>query len=198
MTEALEQPHVLMAEYERRLRDIGSVDVIEQERKQLSLELKRLAVQEDRVTEAYVSEAMELDRYKIEMDKLREGRNGLEELENQLGQRASQEQDAKAGLRYLQEFCNRVSEGLGNLNFEDRQKLLRLVVERITVEDNRVRIETIIPPDHDVQLRTRRPELVEGSSLYITSGNYNSRDVCEEGFILPTGGFPIGPYRSSS
>ena len=164
VTEALEQPHVLMAEYERRLRDIGSVNVIDKERKQPSLELMRLAVQEDRVTEAYVNEAMEFNRYKIEMDKLRERRNGLEELENQLGQRARQEQDAKAGLRYLEQFCDRVSEGLEILSFEDRQKLLRLVVERITVEDNRVRIETIIPPEQDVLLRTRRPEPVEGPS----------------------------------
>ena len=79
------------------------------------------------------------------MGKLGERRSGLEELENQLGQRAEQEQDAKAGARYLEEFCDRVSEGLESINFEDRQKLLRLVVERITVEDNMVRIETIIP-----------------------------------------------------
>ena len=105
---------------------------------------------------------MELNRYKYEMGKLRERRSGLEELENKLRQRAKQEQDAKAGLRYLEEFCDRVSEGLESLNFEDRQKLLRLVVERITVEDNRVRIETIIPPDQDVLLRTRPPEPVEG------------------------------------
>ena len=162
VAEALEQPQVLMAEYERRLSDLGSVDVIEQERNQLSLELKRLVVQEDRVTEAYIKEAMELNRYKYEMGKLGERRSGLEKLENQLGQRAKQEQDAKAGVRYLEEFCDRVSEGLESINFEDRQKLLRLVVERITVEDNMVRIETIIPPDQDMQLRTRRPELVEG------------------------------------
>ena len=108
---------------------------------------------------------MELDRYKNEMEKLRKRRSGLEGLEDQLGRRAKEEQDAKAGLRYLEEFCGRVSKGLESLSFEDRQKLLQLIVERITVEDNGVRIVTIIPPNQDVQLRARRPEPVEGSHL---------------------------------
>ena len=165
VAEALKQPHILIAEYERRLSDLGSVDAIERERKQLSLALKRLAVQEDRITEAYLNEAMEIDRYKIEMEKLRQRRGGLEERDSQQVRRSKQEQSANAGLRYLNDFCQRVSNGLESLSFEDRQKLLRLVVERITVEDNRVRIETIIPPDKDVQLRTRRPEPVEGQFM---------------------------------
>ena len=107
---------------------------------------------------------MELDRYKAEMEKLRERRTGLDVMETQPGRRAKQEQDANAGLRYLEEFCHRISDGIESLSFEDRQKSLRLVVERITVEDNNVRIETIIPPDQDVLLRTRRPEHVEGRS----------------------------------
>jgi hypothetical protein len=45
--------------------------------------------------------------------------------------------------------------------FDDRQQLLRLVVEGITVEDDVFRVETVIPVD-DGKLRHRRPELVEG------------------------------------
>jgi len=162
LAEALKQPNILIAEYERRLSDLGSADAIEREQKQLSLAQKRLAVQEDRITEAYVNEAMELNRYKIEMEKLRERRGGLANMQNQMLRKAAQEQDANAGLRYLKNFCDRVSQSLENLTYEDRQKLLLLVVERITVEDNRVRIETIIPPNQGVQLRTRRTEPVEG------------------------------------
>ena len=164
VAEALKQPNILIAEYERRFSDLGSADAIEREQKQLSLAQKRLAVQEDRITEAYVNEAMELNRYKIEMEKLRERRGGLANMQNQMLRKATQEQDANAGLRYLKNFCDRVSQSLENLTYEDRQKLLRLVVERITVEDNRVRIETIIPPNQGVQLRTRRPEPVEGQA----------------------------------
>ena len=50
----------------------------------------------------------------------------------------------------MEEFYDRVSEGLESISFKDRQKLLRLVVEGITVEDNSVGTVTIIPPDQDM------------------------------------------------
>ena len=48
------------------------------------------------------------------------------------------------------------------MTFEERQDLLRLLVDRITVGDETVRVETIIPSGDDHgQLRTRRGEPVE-------------------------------------
>jgi len=47
------------------------------------------------------------------------------------------------------------------LTFDERQQLLRLVIERITVENGVARTDTVIPPDLD-NLRNRYPELVEG------------------------------------
>jgi hypothetical protein len=50
------------------------------------------------------------------------------------------------------------------MTFSERQNLLRLLVERITVEGGQVKVGTIIPKgDDDVQLRTRRGEPVEPS-----------------------------------
>ena len=50
--------------------------------------------------------------------------------------------------------------GLDALTFEERERPLRLVVERITVDNGTVRIETVIPSDD--KLRTAHPEPVEG------------------------------------
>ena len=67
----------------------------------------------------------------------------------------------KPGAVHLERFCGEVVSGLDVLTFEERQKLLRLVVERTIVKDNRVRIETVIPTDrqHAGLLSTRDPEL---------------------------------------
>ncbi len=71
--------------------------------------------------------------------------------------------DSLATLSHLEQFCRHVSEGLDALTFEECQELLRLVVERITVDNCRVRIETIIPTGgEDEQLRTLRPEPSKG------------------------------------
>ena len=55
-----------------------------------------------------------------------------------------------------------MAQGLEAMTFEERQQLLRLVVEGITVENGLVRVETVIPTGQDQdQLRYARRELVE-------------------------------------
>ena len=98
----------------------------------------------------------------MEMDKLRARGAELEGASRDLTRRAEKEQGADDALEHLETFCHRIGEGLGNMSFEARQDLLRLLVDRITVENDIVRVETIIPSGDDYgQLRIRRGELVE-------------------------------------
>ena len=155
---------MLAAEYERRLKAAGQPDAMERQRKQLATALRRLKGQEDRVTDAYVNEAMDLNRYKAEMDKYRTLLHEIESASKEMERKAADVADNRAALDHLHKFCDRVSRGIDSLAFEERQQLLRLVVESITVQDDRVRIATIIPTDGDEgQLRARHLELVEGS-----------------------------------
>ena len=164
VSDALQSPEVLAHEYQRRLALASSPQGLEVERRHVSLALKRVHVQEDRVTDAYVNEAMDLERYKAEMDRLRQRRDELQRAAQEIDQRERQELDSRRALEHLESFCQRVARGLDNLTFEERQHLLQLLVERITVEDGRVRVEAAIPTPRgeDVQLRARHPEPVEG------------------------------------
>ena len=170
VSEALQQPEVLAQEYEKRLAEALLPASIEIDKKQISLALKRVRAQEDRVTEAYINEAMGLERYKDEMVKLRARREQLERAAEDMERSKQREQDSKRALENLRGFCDRVAKGLGSLTFGEKQKLLRLVVERITITDGKVKIETIIPTGEDpVQLRTRHPEPVEGCATKVTA-----------------------------
>ena len=74
-----------------------------------------------------------------------------------------------------------MSEGLEGINFEDRRKLLRLVVERITVEDNMVVIETIIP----LTKICNRVHAVLSDSLYrIPPDSAAAESVSKDGSFL--------------
>jgi site-specific DNA recombinase len=162
VAEALRRPELLVGEYQRRLVESGSVTDLEFEQKQVSLALKRVTGREDRITDAYVNEAMDLERYKAEMGRLRAEREELQRMVEDIDRRQQQEKDGHSALEHLERFCNQVAKGLEAMAFEERQQLLRLVVERITVEDSRVRVETIIPTGQDdVKLRKLRSELVE-------------------------------------
>ena len=102
-----------------------------------------------------------MERYKAEMEKLRDRGRELERCGVELDRRQEQKQDTRKGLEHLDRFCRQVVLGLDAMTFEDRQQLLRLVVERATVENGTVRVETVIPTGQ-VNLRNRYPEIVEG------------------------------------
>lgn len=159
---ALQSPDLLNEEYERRLDDSGTTDSVEYERKQLAAAQKRLEVQGDRVTDAYINEAIDLSRYKIEMEKLRGRRENLDRVTQELDDKANRELSSRDALEHLRRFCDQVSQGLDVMTCEERQQLLRLVVERITVVEERVTVETVIPTSgDDVKLHTRHGEPVE-------------------------------------
>ena len=158
---AISRPQLLAAEYTRRLESTGSANDLELEGKQIALALKRLKSQEDRLTDAYRNEAMDLNRYKTEMDRLANRRKELEGMQQDIEQRSTQEDSSRHALEQLEGFCDQVRVGLETLTFDERQQLLRLVVEGITVTDGRVIVETVIPTDQDVKLRNARGEPVE-------------------------------------
>ena len=132
-------------------------------RKQLQTALAKVKGQEDRVTAAYIDEVMDLQRYRSEMESLRQRREDLENSIEELYQRQQQEQDSRSALEHLESFCHELSQGLDALNFDERQQLLRLVVESVTVDNGHITVQTVIPTSQS-NLRNVRPELVEGSS----------------------------------
>jgi site-specific DNA recombinase len=145
---ALQNPTLLAQEYRRRLLQSQASHELDSQGRQLAIALNRLKVQEDRLLDAYKNEVIELPRLKEEMDGLKARRQGLERERREL-ERLSQEQvQGKDALVRLEVFCHRVSQGLEHLTFEDKQKLLRLIVNRIIVDDYKVSIEGLIPLDN--------------------------------------------------
>ena len=62
MTGALQDPEVLVQEYQRRLSQSGAADALESQEKQLALATRRVKAQEDRLMDAYKNEAIDLPR----------------------------------------------------------------------------------------------------------------------------------------
>ena len=127
----------------------------------MKLALKKLKTQEDRGTDAYVTEVMELARYKSQMERLSARRQGLEQQIGQVQHQAQQEANHSQALTQLGEFCARVGQGLDYMTFEERQQFLRLVVESVTVAEGRITVEAVISPTSDGNLGNLRGEPVE-------------------------------------
>ena len=147
------------------------------ERKQTALALQRLKSQEDRVTDAYIHEVMELARYKLEMERLRQRRQEVERRAMEMGRRAQEKVKSEAALQHLEHFCERVALGLQSVTFDEKKRLLHLVVERVLVEEGRVYIETIIPSEKD-QLRPRHGEPVEPGAARPSTSSGRAEEIC--------------------
>jgi len=147
ISEGLQNRDLLIEEYRRRTQQQNAIGALDTERRQIETALKRLKAQQDRVTDAYINEAMELGEYKARMDELRERKQRLEKQLADLEHLAECQARQKDVLTRLEAFCETVARGLESLTFEERQQLLRLVVERIVVEDGKVRVDGIIPLD---------------------------------------------------
>jgi len=158
---ALQNPQVLAEEYNRQIETSGATGDLDYEIKRLNLALKQLKTQEDRVTEAYLAEAMDLPRCKSEMERLSAQRQVLEQQIGQVQHQTQREANHNQALTQLDTFCSRVGQGLDYMTFEERQQFLRLVVESVTVAEGRITVEAVIPSTSDGKLRNVRGEPVE-------------------------------------
>jgi site-specific DNA recombinase len=176
VTEAFQNPDLLAKQYENQMAQYANADHSETGQKQIKAALKKAKTQEDRATAAYMDEYMDRERYGAVMAKISKHRLELERQIEELDLRQRQEQDSQSALENLGRFCRQVTQGLDAMSFDDRQQLLRLVVEGITVENDIVRVETVIPQDEG-NLRNRRPELVEGcaQAMFTTNTKLNPR-----------------------
>ena len=77
----------------------GSGSGLEHERRQVELALKQVGIKEDRITQLYANEAMNLKRYKTEMDRLRARIKELDGIARDLDRRSEQERRTGSALQ---------------------------------------------------------------------------------------------------
>ena len=106
-----------------------------------------LGQQLERLTEAYLAGVVRLDEY-------RRRRSDLEDRQRQLGQQARQleaqadRQNELSGLsNSIEDFCQRVRQGLSGATFEQKRSLVELLIDRVIVSDGEVEIRYALPTD---------------------------------------------------
>jgi site-specific DNA recombinase len=138
-----------------------------------------LSRQLERLTEAYLGEVIPLAEYQRRRKDI-EGRD--EALAGQEGQLRGQSQHHMelAGIAgRVEDFCERVRLGLANADFEQRRKLVELLIDRVIVSDEEVEIRYVIPTDpssEHVRFCHLRSDYL-GNSLLITREGCRPRSL---------------------
>ncbi len=107
--------------------------------------------------DAYQAEVIDLGDLRERCARINEHRTQLTTRLATLKQQ-QQDQQRQAQVRTtLEEFCRNMSTALQNPSFETKQRILRLVVEKVVVADNQVTIKHMIPIS-DVGLRRHQQD----------------------------------------
>ena len=164
LVSSLRRPDLIETEYNRRMSAENAGSGTELEIKRLKRMIDDIRRREKRLLDAYVAEALVLDLYKSESEKVRTGRTEIERQLNHLEHARNQAIQQSAEVAGIKEFCDKISSGIDRLDPDGRRRLVELLVEQIDLEsDDKIRIHLVIPPHSPSnvelgELRQRHPE----------------------------------------
>jgi len=141
----IEDPALISAELDRRLDAARAAEPTKRRQGDLERELTRVGKSMERLVTAYQEELLSLDELRHRMPELRAREQGMRaELQAILDQAA----DRMSFLRLaetLTAFLQRLRESAESLDVNDRQRIVRLLVKEVLVDDDAITIRHSIP-----------------------------------------------------
>jgi site-specific DNA recombinase len=104
-----------------------------------------LEQQLNRLTEAYLSGIIPLDEYERRRKEIEERQQALENQENHIRTQANRQKELAGLVNNIEDFCQRVQTGLADASFEQKRKLVELLIDRVVVTEAEVEIRYVIP-----------------------------------------------------
>jgi site-specific DNA recombinase len=152
----LQRPDLLLSYLQQQQAGEGpALTDAQRELKRLQRQRRVLAREEQRLIDAYQVGALEVDELKERRQRLREAGQQLHQRMLVLDTQVAQAQHTLHLSETVTAFCARIQAQLAAPTFEVKQRILRLVVERIVVTDEEMVIHHIIPGDDTSRLYLR-------------------------------------------
>ena len=144
----LEDPDLIRSELQRRINLIRNSNPVKQKKDQLKKELIHIRKGIDKLLDAYQEDLIQLDELRSRMPELRKREKSLNEELNCI------EGDLKdQGLLLkladnIEKFLSKLRGAADTMSVVERQKVLRLVVKEVLIDDENIRVKHSIPLPH--------------------------------------------------
>jgi site-specific DNA recombinase len=142
VSELLCHPQLLLEQYQQR-QEPGYGTPQQQEQQRLERRLSALRREDQRLIDAYQQGVIELDGLKQRRERLADECQRLEASVISLRHQQQEQQREAALATTVEEFCRNISATLENPSFETKQKILRLVVERVEFVEDQITIKHV-------------------------------------------------------
>lgn len=169
VTEALLNPDLIVESIAAlQQRDVAQTEIGEVELANAERSITQLRAGEARILEAYRREIISTEQLADQMQQLKSSRAVLENVLRNSPKERLQPRLSKASIREaLALFCEQITTRLTSLTPEERQQLIRLVVNEIVFDGSTARIHGVIPTKND-------PGAIEALGLgeFAATGSY--------------------------
>jgi site-specific DNA recombinase len=146
LTELLYDPEQLQAQVEMRLeRKQELADLPNAKLENLEKEFDKLAAQEARILIAYREDVISLDELKNQKDQIANQRKGLEARQKMLQSQQENTGQPKINLAMLGDLSERYQRVMGKADFQTREKIANLLINRVALYPDKARVEGNIP-----------------------------------------------------
>jgi len=144
VSELLRDPKLLVEQYQLRAQSFDETPA-KQEQRRLARKLQALKREEERLIDAYQAGIVDLNILKERRARIAEEVSRLETRQTALGAQVEQQEQQQSLLNSLEEFTRSIQGSLDNPSFETKQKILRLVVDKIEFKEDEIGIKHLIP-----------------------------------------------------
>jgi site-specific DNA recombinase len=141
----LEDPDLVRAEIERRIRQIRESHPRKQREETLMRELNRVGKGIAKLLDAYQEGLIQLEELRVRVPQLRQRQQTLESQLNSLKAAGIDQEVFLRLAEHLEDFLARLRRNANSLSVTDRQRILRLVVKEILVGEDTITIKHSIP-----------------------------------------------------
>jgi site-specific DNA recombinase len=143
--ELLQDPMLIRAEIERRLEAIQNASPTKRRQEGLRKESARLQNSIGRLLDAYQEDLIALEELRRRMPELRKRQQAVEAQRQALEEQVKDSQGYLRLADTLEAFLARLQEHAETLDVIERQKILRLVVKEVLVDEDTITIKHAIP-----------------------------------------------------
>jgi site-specific DNA recombinase len=145
LCEVIRQPRLIALELERAWGGSWLPAELAARREGLRKARAGLQQQVERLTEAYLGGVLDLGEYERRRREIEGRAEAFASQERELGQQVGRHHELAGMVGGVEDYCRRVSEGLAGASFEQKRRLVELLIDRVIVTEEEAEIRYVIP-----------------------------------------------------
>jgi site-specific DNA recombinase len=145
LCELIRRPELIALELERAWGGQWLPEEMRARRTSVRKARESLEQQLERLTEAYMGGIIRLEEYARRRRELEEKMEACKSQDRELEQQAERRHELSGMVNRVEDYCRRVSEALAGATFEQKRRLIELLLDRVIVTGAEVEIRYVIP-----------------------------------------------------